>query len=206
MRSSAYLRLVSLGNGAGPYVNQPSITKSTSPFLDKTMTEQPDRNAAIQRVKDEIDAAFPDVNFTGQITSVDGRLDEELDEEQGLYEFLKQRRWSEVDQAFIEGNPDGIELLTDDAFAAFLPAWLSRALVSDFVRPSVVLTFSTDIERSPYWTETMGRRMGLLTVSQKATLLSFLTHCFDIETLGLAKKDVRSAIAYVSRFDVQNSE
>ena len=54
-----------------------------------------------------------------------------------------------IPTSFIEQNPDGVVLLTDEAFTVFLPAWLTCAIEKDKVREMMVYTFSGDFERNP---------------------------------------------------------
>jgi hypothetical protein len=75
--------------------------------------------------------------------------------------------------------PDGIVLLTHEAFAAFLPAWLTCALTNNAVREFMVYTFSPELHKT---SERMDSRIRLLTFPQKKALRAFLPHCVQVES------------------------
>jgi hypothetical protein len=161
------------------------------------MTEQPELEMPLELLRAKIKVAFPDAAFSGVITGADGLLSEELDEEQALYGALRGRKWSEVPVSIIESNPDGIVLLTDEAFVAFLPAWLNRALTQEKVREMMVYVFSPDVHKS---TETTDHRMRQFTSPQKDVLVAFLKYCLEVESSKFVKERARSAVAYASQF------
>ena len=161
------------------------------------MNPTPDDQAAIIGLRSRIRAAFPDSTFNGPITGVDGLMNEELDEQRALYAALRDKKWSEVPTAVIDNNPDGVVLLTDEAFAAFLPAWLDRALTHEKVRELMVYVFSPDVHKS---TERTGHRIEHLSPPQKEALLAFLTYCVEVESSKFVKERARSAVAYAVRF------
>lgn len=84
--------------------------------------------------------AFPDVVFEGQITPHDGEWPNEPTEddiydgqviygdEMILYEGLKGHKWSDIPRQFIEGMAMDFVLLTSEALAAFIAAWMMRSL------------------------------------------------------------------------------
>lgn len=85
--------------------------------------------------------AFPDTMFDGQITPHDGEWPEDVTEETAiydgqviygdemlLYEGLKGRKWSDIPRQFIEGMAMDFVLLTSEALAAFIAAWMMRSL------------------------------------------------------------------------------
>jgi hypothetical protein len=152
------------------------------------MTES---NAELVQAK--IRTAFPDSEFFGLITSADGSLNEELDEEQALYGALRGRKWTEIPASFVGSYPDGVVLLTDEAFAAFLPAWLTCALQDRTVRELMVYTFSP---REP--SERMNRRIRSLTSSQREALLAFLAHCVEVESSSFVKERARRALVRIA--------
>jgi hypothetical protein len=171
------------------------------------MTEQTDRDKAAELLRAKIKATFPDGVFSGPITAVDGLTDEELDEQEldedkALYHGLRERRWSEIEGSFAASLPDGLPLLADRAFAAFLPAWLVAALANDEVREFVVYHFSPDThQHSPSeWMNRMDRRIRQLTSAQREAILAFLTYCIEFETSEYIKDRARRAVEYVARF------
>lgn len=160
------------------------------------MTEQTDQDKGAELLSAKIKVAFPDLAFSGPITGVDGQPNEELDEQQALYGALRGRKWSEIPVSVIESNPDGVVLLTDEAFVAFLPAWLHCALTHEKVRELMVYAFSPAVHKS---TEGMDRRIRRLTSPQKEALLAFLTYCAEVESSKFVKERARSAVAYAVR-------
>lgn len=146
-----------------------------------------------EHVQAKIRTAFPDSEFFGSITPADGSLNEELDEEQALYGALRGKRWTEIPASFVGCYPDGVVLLTDEAFAAFLPAWLTCALQNKTVRELMVYTFSP---REP--SERTNRRIRSLTSPQREALQAFLAHCVEVESSGFVKERARRALARVA--------
>jgi hypothetical protein len=163
------------------------------------MTEQTNKRKSGQVLRDNIIAAFPGSVFSGPITRVDGRTDEALEEEQALYNALRARKWSDIEGSFVSSNVDGIALLTDQAFAAFLPAWLIAALDENEVREMLVYFFSPSAHEP---SESRDRRIEQLTLPQKKVLRAFLTYCFEVEDSEFVKEHARSAAEYTARFVV----
>lgn len=161
------------------------------------MTEQASNGKSDQVLRASIIAAFPNSVFSGSITAVDGRTDRELDEEQALYNALYGKKWSDIEASFVSSYPDGISLLTDEAFAAFLPAWLIAALGDNEVRELVVFFFSSSAHEP---SERRDRRIQQLTLLQKKVLREFLTYCAEMEASEFVKEHARSAVEYVARF------
>lgn len=157
------------------------------------MTHKATEGHDAELVQAKIRAAFGDSVFCGAITPADRRLDEELDEEQALYGTLHGKKWSEVPASFVGSYPDGIVLLTDDAFAAFLPAWLTCALQNKAVREMMIYTFAP---REP--SERTNRRIRSLTSPQREALKAFLAHCVEAESSGFIKERARKALARVA--------
>lgn len=94
----------------------------------------------LTELRNAILRAFPDVVFDGQITPHDGEWPDEPKEEdliEGqpiygdemlLYEGLKGHKWSEIPRDFLQGMSGDYVLLTSEALAAFIAAWLMRSL------------------------------------------------------------------------------
>src|SRR3954451_3095627 len=77
---------------------------------------------------ESIQSSFPSVPFFGKVTPVDGEWTPEVDDERALYDVLVGKKWTDIPSEFIRSQPDGFELLTDEAFQVFLPAWLRYSL------------------------------------------------------------------------------
>jgi hypothetical protein len=83
----------------------------------------------IGTVRSAIRRAFPAFVFRGSITPVDGcPWSEELDDEIYLYEGLRDKSWIDVSDEFVRRHDGDLPLLTAEAFAAFLPAWMMSGL------------------------------------------------------------------------------
>jgi hypothetical protein len=87
-----------------------------------------------KEVRDQIRLAFPATEYSGPITNCD------CDECTHLREELGHKSWDQVSAAFLDLTCSPV-LLTQEAFAAFLPAYMLRAL-DDLSRQSVVLEFT----------------------------------------------------------------
>jgi len=160
------------------------------------MTKPIDRKDA-EDIQRKIKRAFPEAIFSGPITSVDGLPNQELDEQQALFSALRGRKWSEVPGSIIEGNPNGLVLLTDDAFQAFLPAWLIGALAQEEVLEMMLYLFSPESHTS---LAMMNRRMQRLNSRQKEAIRALLLYCAEAESSTFVKKQARKAIDYVETF------
>lgn len=169
------------------------------------MTEQAEPKRSAESVRERIKAAFPDSIFSGPITGIDGEQqlyderDDEgnpiYDEEQALYETLRGKRWSEIPGAFIEIYSDCHLLLSDAAFAAYLPAWLSYSLTHEEVRELMVYAFSPESHESM---EGADHRLRRLTPLQIEALREFLAYALDVTTSTFVKKEAFSAMAYIT--------
>jgi hypothetical protein len=81
-------------------------------------------------------SSFPPAVYLGEITSLDNDpFPQEIfegnniyDEEEELYDNLKGKQWTDISDDVIARNEQGYLFLTDEAYAAFLPAWLLRSL------------------------------------------------------------------------------
>src|ERR1700730_2045732 len=87
-----------------------------------------------QQLRDQIRLAFPATQFYGPITSCD------CEECTDIREELRHKRWDEISIAFLDRTCSPT-LLTPEAFNAFLPAYLLRAL-DDLSEYSVVVEFT----------------------------------------------------------------
>jgi hypothetical protein len=76
---------------------------------------------AAQELRDQIREAFPATQFYGPVTSCD------CEECTHIREELRHKRWDEISTTFLDFTSSPT-LLTPEAFNAFLPAYLLRAL------------------------------------------------------------------------------
>ncbi|MEJ2653238.1 MAG: hypothetical protein P8173_16020 [Gammaproteobacteria bacterium] len=160
------------------------------------MSHTPNNENSLESLRAQIQSAFPDFSLSGSITGVDGAADEVLDEEQALYSELRGQKWSDIPASFIRDFPDGFLLLTDEAYVAFLAAWLSCALKDAEVREMVVYSLSPDAHKRSNW---RGQHIHLLNSSQRKVLQSFLAYCVDIESSKYIKQHAQAALEYVER-------
>jgi hypothetical protein len=150
---------------------------------DKTRAQGQEKRIAALR--ESIRRAFPADVYTGKVTPYDNELSFELredqailDEDQDLFRALKGRRWTEVPKQLLESLPDGYVLLSDEAFAVFLPAWLCRALDDidgeNEVRNFVVYAFSPRHDMVPDMRDHKVHRLQLLNPEQRRVVRSLL--------------------------------
>ena len=107
----------------------PQCLVMEEPMVNKDDPRIRGRAERIAELRESVRRAFPAETYAGRITRYDDNLDDpELDEEEYLPEGLKERRWTDVPQQLLENRPDGYLRLTDEAFAAYIAAWLIRSL------------------------------------------------------------------------------
>lgn len=96
---------------------------------------------SISELREQISLAFPAVAFHGKVTNCGC---EECSE---ISTALRSKRWDEIPASFVDETCSP-RLLTSEAFAAFVPAYLLRVL-DDLSGDSIVLEF-TVYSLSPY--------------------------------------------------------
>jgi hypothetical protein len=92
-------------------------------------------NMTLQELRDQIREAFPAARFYGPITPCD------CEECTDIREGLRHKRWDEIPTAFLDSTCSPT-LLTPEAFTAFIPAYLLRALDNYLDRYSVIVEFT----------------------------------------------------------------
>jgi hypothetical protein len=137
---------------------------------------------AAQQLRDQIREAFPATRFDGPITSCD------CEECTNIREELRHKRWDEISTAFLDSTCSPM-LLTPEAFHAFLPAYLLRAL-DDLSPHSVVVEFTVyslcpDKSDQNGQGERLSQRARLMNPSQTEAIRAFLV--FVQENAGDAK-------------------
>src|SRR5579859_4174026 len=155
-----------------------------------------DRNSA-ELVQAQIRGAFPDLVYSGLITSADGKTGEDYDEFEALYNELHGKSWSEISAPFIRGNAHGLVLLTVGAFAFYLPAWLIEGMADPRVGEVMVYTFCPDHGKDR---QRMDDRMESLNAMQKEALCTFLTYCYQTNSSKSLRDLAEQALAYVRNF------
>jgi hypothetical protein len=165
---------------------------------DNNMTQG--RNARTAELREVIQRSFPAEIYDGVITHYDDKLDDpEFDEEKELYEVLKGTRWTDVPQQLLDNKPDGYVRLADEAFAAFIAAWLTRSLENidgkNEVRDFVVYAFSPKHDLVPDTTEFILQRMRALTPNQRNALRSLLKEFAESDPSAFHRKLALEAVA-----------
>jgi hypothetical protein len=164
-----------------------------------TIDEQDER---IQALRQAIRDAFPDVAYSGQITPCDGSFTPKLDDDQILYESLKGRSWTEIARDLLMSQPDGYLLLTDQAYAAFLAAWLTVSLEEidrdeNTIREFLCYSCSPTLGQNPDLTEWKRARIGKLTTPQRRALRAVLTEFTERGTNPFVKGYAVRALEFI---------
>jgi hypothetical protein len=153
----------------------------------------------VSRLRQSIRRAFPAETYEGKVTNYDEEVSSELtesqdilDEDQDLFRALKGRKWTEVPRQLLKNLPSGYGLLSDDAFAAFLPAWLSRSLDDmdgeNEVRNFVVYAFSSTVVR-----------LRLLSPEQRVVVRSLLMEFCERGTAPFVRALAVKAVALIDK-------
>ena len=163
----------------------------------------PQENNRTAELRELIQRTFPAETYSGRITSYDDRLDDPgLDEEKDLYEALKGRRWTEIRQQILDSKPDGYVRLTNEAFAAFIAAWLTRSLDDingeNEVRDFVVYTFSPKHDMVPDTTASTVRQLRAMSPEQRSTLRSLLTEFAKRASSAFQRRLASEAVALIN--------
>ena len=159
-------------------------------------------NGRVEALRQSIQRAFPAETYTGRITPYDDRLDNpDLDDEKDLHEALKGRRWTEIPQQLLQNQPDGYVLLTAEAFAAFIAAWLMRSLENidgeNEVRHFVVYAFSPKHDLVPDTTAFVLHRLRALSPEQRETLRSLLMDFAQQDPSAFQRKLASDAVSLI---------
>jgi hypothetical protein len=149
-----------------------------------------EQDGRIAALRESIRRSFPAEPYRGKVTPNDGEWTPELDEDQDLYGALNARRWTEVPTQLLHSQPDAYVLLTDQAFAAFLPAWLMFSLedmdAENEVRNFLVYAFSNTL-----------RQFRVLNPEQRLTVRSLLEEFAERETSAPIRALATQAVALI---------
>ncbi len=148
----------------------------------------------IASLRQKVKQAFPPEKYDGTVTSYDpGPWTEELDEEQAPYETLTGRSWTEVSPRFLQNNPDAYLLLTPQAYAAFVAAWLNHSLENlggeNEVREFLIYTCSPPANS---W-----QILSPLNPQQRATVRSLIAEFVERESNSFVREKAIKALARV---------
>ena len=150
----------------------------------------------IRQLKDELEAAFPDTPYTGEVTHADGEpFSEEIDDDLALFRYLSGRDWKSIEPSFVDFQYASLPLLTDAAFVAFLPAWLLRALdpqrTEAPVRAHLVFTLAAGLRKGGE------DRLKLLNERQRNVVMIVLTHILGTEHGERVRSDIEALQEYL---------
>jgi len=162
---------------------------------ERDSVNEDDRTRAL---RESIRRSFPAEPYKGRVTHHDGEFpdhfDEDtaiLDEEKELFDALRGKAWTAVPTEIFQHQPSGYGLLTDEAFTAFLPAWLMRSLenmdAENEVRNLVVYSFQTM------------RQFRVLNPEQQLTVRSLLVEFAERGTSKFAANLAKEAVALIDR-------
>lgn len=168
---------------------------STNETEQESVSED-DRTRAL---RESIRRSFPVEPYKGKVTEHDGEFPDHfdddtaiLDEEKELYDALRGKAWTAVPTEIFQHQPSGYGLLTDEAFRAFLPAWLMRSLdhigEKNEVRDFAVYSFS----------HTM-RQFRVLNPEQQLTVRSLLVEFAERGTSRFVANLAKEAVALIDR-------
>ena len=156
-------------------------------------------NEKVVALREAILRSFPAREHKGKITEVDGEwlpeLTEEneiLDDEKFLYEAVNGRLWTQVSKMYLQSAPDGFVLLSDEAFAAFLPAWLILSLENmdgeNEVREFLIYSFSSSMQQ-----------FRVLNTEQQDVVRALVDEFSKFERSSFIREYAREALALIDR-------
>jgi hypothetical protein len=133
---------------------------------------------AVAALRQAITLAFPPTVLRGGITPADDEAwAEEIDDDLDLRDNLRNRAWNEVAAEVIGRHANGLPLLTPEAFAAFLPAWLMHSLENlsggNEVREFTIYEFCR-YDAHPGLQKYQHSRHALLNAEQRKAVVDFL--------------------------------
>jgi hypothetical protein len=157
-------------------------------------------------LRDSVPRVFPLVAYQGPVTPYDGDWLPELTEENAfleeykfLYEALHGRQWSEVPKNVVYAVPSELSLLTNEAVAAFLPAWILCVLEDvngdNEVREYFIYLFSPSKEAS-LRDFTLGR-LRALNPDQRSLLRSVLMEFAQRERNEYVRGHASAAVKFI---------
>ncbi len=145
-------------------------------------------------LRDSIRTAFPAGIFEGQVTPFDGAFIEPNDEEELLFKALKGRKWTDLEPELLTSLVDGYVFLTDEAYRAFLPAWLTFALGNldgeNEVRSFILYSFGRTAQR-----------LRALRREQRAVVRTVVAYFGEREQNDFLKEHATQALEYMEKLE-----
>ena len=143
-------------------------------------------------LRDSIRSAFPSEPYTGKVTVSDDALtDPDMAAEKELHDALQGRRWTDVPTHLSRRAWDTFVLLTDEAYPAFLAAWLMYSLEDmdgeNEVRESLVYSFQTM------------RQFRVLDADQRVVVRSVLSEVKERAPSKSVRDHAAEAVALIDR-------
>jgi hypothetical protein len=157
-------------------------------------------------LRESVPRVFPLVAYHGPVTPYDGDWLAGLTEENAfledyiwLHEALHGRQWSEVPKDVVCAIPSELSLLTSEAVAAFLPAWILCSLENitgeNEVREDFIYTFSPD--GHPGLTDFQLSRLRALNSDQRSLIRSILVEFAHVEPSEFVRDHAAAAVKFI---------
>jgi len=163
--------------------SQPPSQPPAPPLRNTEIHQAP--QATISEVRRQLEplhemvfASFPPVTYYGTVVAGgdEGPWPGDETDDEDLFRMLKQRRWTDIPADFINRHLGAFVLLTAQAFATFIPAWLVFSIDNNFKGAEfVAYTFApTDLDGPTHIRPLSVEMFRVLTPLQRRTLHLFL--------------------------------
>ena len=164
---------------ASSYAPTPALRGSdTQPQQEEPHETSFEIRRQLEPLHEMVFASFPPVTYYGTVVAGgdDGPWPGDETDDEDLFRMLKQRRWTDIPADFINRHLGAFVLLTAQAFATFIPAWLIFSLEHNFKGAEfVVFTFGPQDLDAPTHIRPLSVEMfRVLTPLQRRTLHLFL--------------------------------
>jgi hypothetical protein len=144
--------------------------------------DRSERRRQVAPLREMIFRSFPPFTYSETIVAGGdyGPLSDDpsqvITADESLFYTLKGKRWTEIPLQFLDHHQGDFVLLTAQAFAAFIPAWLVFCIDNDFCGAEfIVYTFaSRDPQSSSQIRQLSIEMFQALNPQQRRTLLIFL--------------------------------
>jgi hypothetical protein len=151
-----------------------------------------DGDERVALLRESIRRAFPAEPYSGKITISDDYLaDPEMRAEKELHDALQGRRWTDVPSHLFRRAEDTYGILTEEAYPAFLAAWLMYSLEDmdegNEVREFLVYSFQTM------------RQFRVLNADQRLVVRSLLSEFKERDPLEFIRDHATEAIRLIDR-------
>ncbi len=137
---------------------------------------QGERDCDKASLRRRILGAFPAYSYAGQVMAVLHDPSEYESEADNLDVVLAGKKWTELEEAYVDANSDDYVLMAPLAVQAFLPAWLSRAAddLGGAGEVLIGLIFHIKSASDPQFDNGWARGLALFTKEQAYALRTLL--------------------------------